>query len=50
MLLDNGGDGLIAARHLKLFGYDSSVYYPKQTDQPRFRTLTHLCEACDVPF
>lgn len=27
---NNGGDGLVAARHLKLFGYKPIVYYPKQ--------------------
>ncbi|ODV58669.1 NADHX epimerase [Ascoidea rubescens DSM 1968] len=26
---NNGGDGLVAARHLKLFGYEPTVYYPK---------------------
>ncbi|KAG8623614.1 hypothetical protein KVT40_008590 [Elsinoe batatas] len=27
---NNGGDGLVAARHLHHFGYRTSVYYPKQ--------------------
>lgn len=27
---NNGGDGLVAARHLKLFGYEPTVYFPKQ--------------------
>lgn len=26
---NNGGDGLVAARHLKLFGYEPTVYLPK---------------------
>lgn len=26
---NNGGDGLVAARHLKLFGYEPTVYVPK---------------------
>ncbi|ODV95497.1 hypothetical protein PACTADRAFT_50213 [Pachysolen tannophilus NRRL Y-2460] len=26
---NNGGDGLVASRHLKLFGYTPTVYYPK---------------------
>lgn len=34
---DNGGDGLVAARHLYHFGYKVSVYYPKR---PAF--LAHL--------
>jgi NAD(P)H-hydrate epimerase len=28
---NNGGDGLVAARHLTLFGYDCTVVYPKQS-------------------
>lgn len=25
---NNGGDGLVAARHLKIFGYNSTIMYP----------------------
>lgn len=28
---NNGGDGLVAARHLKLWKYDPVIYYPKKT-------------------
>ena len=28
---NNGGDGIVAARHLKLFGYPSTLLYPKPT-------------------
>ena len=34
---DNGGDGLVASRHLYQFGYNVSVYYPK-----RPKTLAHM--------
>ncbi|PYI26229.1 hypothetical protein BP00DRAFT_356444, partial [Aspergillus indologenus CBS 114.80] len=27
---NNGGDGLVAARHLAHFGYNPKVYYPKE--------------------
>lgn len=27
---NQGGDGLVAARHAKLWGYDVQVWYPKQ--------------------
>jgi len=27
---NNGGDGLVAARHLFQYGYQPSVYYPKR--------------------
>lgn len=28
---NNGGDGLVAARHLFHYGYQPTVYYPKQS-------------------
>lgn len=34
---NNGGDGLVAARHLYHFGYSVSLYYPKHS-----KTLGHL--------
>ena len=33
---NNGGDGIVAARHLKLFGYQSSLLYPKPTTNQYF--------------
>lgn len=27
---NNGGDGLVAARHLKHYGYKPTIYYPKR--------------------
>jgi hypothetical protein len=27
---DNGGDGLVAARHLSFFGYTVDIHYPKR--------------------
>ncbi|CCF56206.1 hypothetical protein KAFR_0A07720 [Kazachstania africana CBS 2517] len=33
---NNGGDGLVCARHLKLFGYNPIVYYPKRTEKVEF--------------
>lgn len=33
---NNGGDGLVCARHLKLFGYNPVVYYPKPTTKTAF--------------
>lgn len=41
---NNGGDGLVASRHLKLWGYDPVIYYPKKsTKQPLYqRILTQL--------
>lgn len=28
---NNGGDGLVAARHLKHYGYQPTIYYPKRS-------------------
>lgn len=28
--VDNGGDGLVCARHLALFGYSPTILYPKE--------------------
>lgn len=46
---NNGGDGLVCARHLKLFGYNPEVYYPKRTDKPLYSNLTHQCLSMDIP-
>jgi NAD(P)H-hydrate epimerase len=47
---NNGGDGLVCARHLKLFGYYPSVYYPKRTEKPLYQNLTIQCQAMAIPF
>lgn len=46
---NNGGDGLVCARHLKLFGFTPSLYYPKRTDKPLYQNLLHQCMAMDIP-
>lgn len=45
---NNGGDGLVAARHLKLFGYAPTVYFPKQKAGIYERLVKQL-KALDVP-
>jgi NAD(P)H-hydrate epimerase len=47
---NNGGDGLVAARHLHHFGYTSTVFYPKPTDAPIFTGLTKQLRALNVAF
>ncbi|XP_013387664.1 NAD(P)H-hydrate epimerase isoform X2 [Lingula anatina] len=47
---NNGGDGLVCARHLKLFGYKPTVFYPKPTDKQLFKNLTTQLEKLDIPF
>ncbi|KAK9453217.1 YjeF N-terminal domain-containing protein [Dipodascopsis uninucleata] len=36
---NNGGDGLVAARHLKLFGYSPTIYYPKRPNKDLYNRL-----------
>lgn len=47
---NNGGDGLVCARHLKLFGYHPTVYYPKRPNKPLFTALVTQCQKMDIPF
>lgn len=47
---NNGGDGLVAARHLHHFGYKPSVYYPKQSKNELYRRLRTQLEQLKVPF
>jgi len=47
---NNGGDGLVAARHLRHFGYDPVVYYPKRPNKDLFRILTEQCARQGIPF
>jgi NAD(P)H-hydrate epimerase len=36
---NNGGDGLVASRHLYHFGYKPTIFYPKRTDKPIYNGL-----------
>nr|XP_022307836.1 NAD(P)H-hydrate epimerase-like [Crassostrea virginica] len=47
---NNGGDGLVCARHLKLFGYNPSLFYPKKPNKPLFDNLTMQCLGMELPF
>lgn len=44
---NNGGDGLVCARHLAILGYKCTVYYPKRTDKELYRNLVGQCSAFD---
>lgn len=41
---NNGGDGLVAARHLKHFGYTPIVLYPKRSKGVIFENLVRQCQ------
>ncbi|KAK4362378.1 hypothetical protein RND71_017619 [Anisodus tanguticus] len=47
---NNGGDGLVAARHLHHFGYKPSICYPKRSNKPLFAGLVTQLESLSVPF
>ncbi|ELR25300.1 apolipoprotein AI binding protein [Acanthamoeba castellanii str. Neff] len=45
-----GGDGLVCARHLLLFGYQPTIHYPKRTDKDlRLRFTSTVSCVSDVP-
>ena len=46
---NNGGDGLVAARHLHHFGYPVTVHYPKQRDKEPFVGLLTQLHMLDIP-
>ena len=45
---NNGGDGLVAARHLKHFGFDCYVVYPKKSAGQLFTNLVKQCEDLNI--
>lgn len=46
---NNGGDGLVCARHLKLFGFYPVVYYPKPPTKELFLNLLFQCKSMHIP-
>ncbi|XP_029647465.1 NAD(P)H-hydrate epimerase-like [Octopus sinensis] len=47
---NNGGDGLVCARHLKMFGSEPTIFYPKCPDKPLFKNLRLQCEKMNLQF
>jgi len=47
---NNGGDGLVAARHLWHYGYKPIIYYPKQSKNDLYQRLTTQLKNLNVPF
>jgi NAD(P)H-hydrate epimerase len=45
---NNGGDGLVAARHLVFFGYETICVYPKRSTKQHFVNLVHQCQDVGV--
>lgn len=50
---NNGGDGLVAARHLKVFGAQPTLWYPKRpsnsSNSGLYNSLLSQCELLDIP-
>lgn len=46
---NNGGDGLVAARHLVMFGYECEIVYPKQSKKQHYLNLVQQCKDLDIP-
>lgn len=45
---NNGGDGLVCARHLKCYGYEPEILYPKKVDNELYKNLLHQCIENDI--
>eukprot|EP00076_Gallus_gallus_P034613 XP_025000151.1 yjeF N-terminal domain-containing protein 3 isoform X2 [Gallus gallus] len=46
----NGAIGLVCARHLRVFDYEPTIFYPKRSLDPLYRDFTTQCEKMDIPF
>lgn len=42
---NNGGDGLVAARHLAILGHHCDIYYPKRTEKELYQNLVVQCQS-----
>ena len=49
-LTNLGGDGLVAARHLWHYGYQPTIFYPKQSKNDLYERLATQLKNLDVPF
>ncbi|PNH42979.1 hypothetical protein VD0004_g4394 [Verticillium dahliae] len=47
---NNGGDGLVAARHLHHCGYKPFIYYPKRSKNELYQRLAKQLEDLEVSF
>ena len=49
-LRETGGDGLVAARHLWHYGYQPTIFYPKQSKNELYERLATQLKNLDIPF
>ncbi|KAH9850111.1 YjeF N-terminal domain-like protein [Lenzites betulinus] len=46
---NQGGDGLVAARHLGMFGYKPALWYPKPGSKDIYKRLQQQCTNMQIP-
>jgi len=46
---NQGGDGLVAARHLNMFGYKPTIYLPKPGSKDHYKRLQTQCDNLNIP-
>ncbi|KAL6469355.1 yjeF N-terminal domain-containing protein 3 [Colossoma macropomum] len=46
----NGSIGLVCARHLRIFEYEPTIFYPKRSPNSLHQDFTVQCEKMDIPF
>ncbi|KAG9088239.1 hypothetical protein FS749_002335 [Ceratobasidium sp. UAMH 11750] len=46
---NQGGDGLVAARHLKMFGYEPTLFMPKPGSKDIYQRLSAQCSNLHIP-
>ncbi|XP_074060319.1 yjeF N-terminal domain-containing protein 3 isoform X3 [Macrotis lagotis] len=46
----NGAIGLVCARHLRVFEYEPTIFYPKRSSDSLSKDFTTQCEKMDIPF
>lgn len=46
----NGSIGLVCARHLRIFEYEPTIFYPKRSSHSLHQDFTVQCEKMDIPF
>ncbi|KAE9552383.1 hypothetical protein FO519_004396 [Halicephalobus sp. NKZ332] len=47
---NNGGDGFVCARHLKLFGFSPEILYPRQSKNELMNRLVKQTTLMDIPY
>nr|XP_014345951.1 PREDICTED: yjeF N-terminal domain-containing protein 3 [Latimeria chalumnae] len=46
----NGAIGMVCARHLRIFEYEPTIFYPKRSHNSLYQDFTTQCEKMDIPF